>query len=550
MYEMIVDSESLKDLLFIESVERTMGPVVKNRVITVTAYILHDVLATVDVLNRLMTGDLQKFIFTDQADRYWEGRLQDKITPSNSEPWAKVVFKIEVPDGVAYAVEPKTVRLTGKESVTLTNDGTEICYPTFDFTTTAETYMLSVVGHNATYQYGESLEASPLKEVEIKHEEIQGGYTAERNQLLIDTSWSKVPTSSYDVSKINPNWRTTGSFGQRGGVDRAPQNGKLTIASWATHWQTGERIDSWVKGKTFPVVQTKSVNQSKSKKAYLVKNGGYYLGWVLEQDIAGGTTAGNAQDMVPNYGASPGYFWHGPAMRWKVTGECTDFDTHTWFNFNIQKGAQMGAFYFAVMHDDTVISSIQLSSHQNNLYTWLDFYARGKGLSPGSYDKTFPSHIWGRVHMQKKGDSFTFDIMKNNQKIIKSYNVQGENLQPTHVLVWMGQYANFAKAYEASVVNFNFSGSNTKVWIKPHTETTTQKMNLPDPSTIIPAGDMVRLEMSTNLAYINGALSLTPIQYGSKAVGIPPGKYEVLLVSDSDGEQPPDCEINYREVFR
>ncbi|MDO4681084.1 MAG: phage tail family protein [Aerococcus sp.] len=548
MYEMIVDQESLKDLIYITSVDRTMGPVVKNRVITVNAYIIHDVLATIDVLNKLMTGDLQKFIFTDQADRYWEGRLQEKIEPSSSEQWSKVEFNIEVPDGVAYAVEPTTVRLTGQESVTLTNNGSETCYPTFDFTTTDETYMLSVVGHDATYQYGESLDASPLKEVEVKHEEVKDGYTAQRNQLLIDTAWKNVKTESYDVSKINPNWRTMGSFSQRGGVTRAPQNGKITIAKWATNWQTGERMDNWVKGKTFPVVQTKNVNQSKSKKAYLLKNGRYYLGWVLEQDIAGGVTAGNAGDMVPNYGSSAQYFWHGPAMRWKVTGECTDFDTHTWFNFVIGKGAQMGAFYFAVMHEDTVISSIQFSSHQNNLYTWLDFYARGKGLNVGSYDKTFPSNIWGRVHMRKQGDSFTFDVMKNNKKIVKTYNIPGDNLTPTHVLVWMAQYSNFQKAQEESVVNFNFSGLNTKVWIKPHTETTTQKMNLPDPQTIIPADKMVRLEMSTNLAYVNGALSLSPVQFGSKAVGIPPGNHEVLLVCD--GKQPPDCEINYREVFR
>lgn len=67
-----------------------------------------------------------------------------------------------------------------------------------------------------------------------------------------------------------------------------PSNGKkVTIASYATHWQTGERIADFVKGKTYNVVNERSVMQSRSRKAYCLHDGKTYLGWLLEQDVVG-----------------------------------------------------------------------------------------------------------------------------------------------------------------------------------------------------------------------------------------------------------------------
>lgn len=60
--------------------------------------------------------------------------------------------------------------------------------------------------------------------------------------------------------------------------------GKKTIADHAKKWQTGQGIDDKVKGKTFDVVAEKKVRQSKSRKAYLLHDGRYYIGWLLEQD--------------------------------------------------------------------------------------------------------------------------------------------------------------------------------------------------------------------------------------------------------------------------
>ena len=57
---------------------------------------------------------------------------------------------------------------------------------------------------------------------------------------------------------------------------------KVTVRSAATHYQTGQPIASWVKGSTYAIKQVKAVNQSASKRAYLLDG---INSWVLEQDV-------------------------------------------------------------------------------------------------------------------------------------------------------------------------------------------------------------------------------------------------------------------------
>lgn len=56
----------------------------------------------------------------------------------------------------------------------------------------------------------------------------------------------------------------------------------VTVQSFATHYQTGQKIASFVKGKNYKIKQVKNVNQSKSKRAYLLES---INSWVLEQDV-------------------------------------------------------------------------------------------------------------------------------------------------------------------------------------------------------------------------------------------------------------------------
>lgn len=56
----------------------------------------------------------------------------------------------------------------------------------------------------------------------------------------------------------------------------------VTVQSFATNYQTGQKIPNWVKGQKYRIKQAKSVNQSKSKKAYLLDS---VNSWFLEQDV-------------------------------------------------------------------------------------------------------------------------------------------------------------------------------------------------------------------------------------------------------------------------
>lgn len=56
----------------------------------------------------------------------------------------------------------------------------------------------------------------------------------------------------------------------------------VTVQNHATNYQTGQKIPAWVKGKKYKIKQIKSVNQSKSKKAYLLDG---VNSWFLEQDV-------------------------------------------------------------------------------------------------------------------------------------------------------------------------------------------------------------------------------------------------------------------------
>ncbi len=65
----------------------------------------------------------------------------------------------------------------------------------------------------------------------------------------------------------------------------------VVVQVHATHYQTGQAISKWVKGKTYQILQVKSVTQSNSRYAYLL---GGIKSWVLEQDVKA-TTKGHSE---------------------------------------------------------------------------------------------------------------------------------------------------------------------------------------------------------------------------------------------------------------
>ena len=65
-------------------------------------------------------------------------------------------------------------------------------------------------------------------------------------------------------------------------TNKYAKNTKVKLLTKATKYQTGQKINSSVKGKTYTVKQVKKVNQSHSKYAFLLSG---INSWVLAQDI-------------------------------------------------------------------------------------------------------------------------------------------------------------------------------------------------------------------------------------------------------------------------
>ena len=106
---MIYNGQDLSDLIIINKVERAMTPLVTNvvkqkrfikreyaeKTITVRVTIKHDVLQTIDVLNRVFSVPNQKLILKDQPTRYYEAVLTGEIIPTSSVRGAELQLQKE-----------------------------------------------------------------------------------------------------------------------------------------------------------------------------------------------------------------------------------------------------------------------------------------------------------------------------------------------------------------------------------------------------------------------------------------------------------------------
>ena len=95
---MIYNGQDLSSLIIVNKVERAMTPLISNvvkqkrwikrkygeKTIKVKITVKHDVLQTIDALNRIFSVPNQKLIFKDQPSRYYEAILTGEIIPSSS----------------------------------------------------------------------------------------------------------------------------------------------------------------------------------------------------------------------------------------------------------------------------------------------------------------------------------------------------------------------------------------------------------------------------------------------------------------------------------
>lgn len=503
----------------------------------------------------LVTDELCSLIFSDEPDRYYMAKIDGATDVDESHFYAKGSLTFLVPDGLAHAVNAKDVYIKSASTVVIENNGSDVVYPQIECHFNSESHMLAVSTKGRTFQWGETLELSPLKKVKFTTtEQVDAGFQRRNAKILGDTFENTNGFSTFDAQTITGDWLSAGSFTAGGKkAEPTPTNGKIKIGTWATHWQTGERMAPHVKGgMIFDVVQTKNVRQSHSTKAYLLKKDGWYIGWLLSQDIDNGSNHLATPDgsVSPNYGSGSG--WHGPAVSFPMAGEATDWSIDLWHWFHKAQNHQMGAVYVGVWDEQGEIAGCFLSAHRPSIVAEHTFRAGGRGIGgPGSHAGHFVD-FYGRTRIIKKGTDLTFDIWNDRTKRGRVFSAHISESLASRVakkaVVWCGQYGDMAPLQDNRLDSIYATGHNAKVWVDAHSEIKENIMNLPDPKVTVKAGDMLTLNMADNTAYLNGARELTPIAYASRSIAIPPGRHEILI--STDGDVAPDVYIRYREVYK
>lgn len=184
------------------------------------------------------------------------------------------------------------------------------------------------MGKHQDYWQGTYYKYCPHRTLDLGWQRFVNMVQAELNKLNgSNTSTSKPAKSKFKVNdkvkvKIalyldsDGRGRSTASKGKIGTIDRDVKKGKryhvkgngfsgwahendielvadntytakkvgdtVTVQNFATQYQTGQKISPWVKGSKHKIKDIKPVNQSKSKRAYLLDG---INSWVLEQDV-------------------------------------------------------------------------------------------------------------------------------------------------------------------------------------------------------------------------------------------------------------------------
>ena len=187
---MIYNGQDLSSLIIINKVERAMTPLISNvvkqkrwikrkygeKTIKVKITVKHDVLQTIDALNRIFSVPNQKLIFKDQPSRYYEAILTGEIIPSSSVRGAEFLS----PKGVSYSTAEKNGTVIGGK-LTVENNGTAPVYPIYTFIASSPYKMIALAHPNGkVVQYGYENGEDVIKTGDVVR------FESESNTLLIN----------------------------------------------------------------------------------------------------------------------------------------------------------------------------------------------------------------------------------------------------------------------------------------------------------------------------------------------------------------------------
>lgn len=508
------------------------------------------------LLSRLLiTESLGHLTFSDESNVFYLAKIQGLIELEEFNGHARGEMTFIVPDSVGYSVEHVRRRFNTIDFVMLENNGTDYAYPIYDFTIKSRTYMLALSTNEATYQFGEALEQAPDKTVTYKITEQPGYVPVIRQQVIIsDEMKTALPEGwgYYDIGLVRNRWssNTGASYIPIKGTQVSVNNGTVKVAMHAKLWQTGEKIADWVKGRTFVADAVKNLNQSRSTKAYRLKDGSTYLGWLLEQDIEGqGLT--NKDGLEAVYGNPiDSKTWYGPAIKKDIKGKATNWQIDMRTSFKLSKHSERGLQYFALVDDLTTMFSFEVSADKDNRTAQIYIMAYDKGLRfTQDPNNDFFKDFEGLITAKHIDGKLTLEIRNTmtNKMISQTWSVNGlDRWDPERLVYYTARYPNKPVPEKNFIHLAKFTGFNAEVWVDPDD---TVDVNEKQPRYIYEAGDQISLDMNTNKAYVNGLEMLNPVAHASKPARIPPGSQEVVITAECEGALP-SLEVNYREVYK
>lgn len=566
------DGFEFKDLLTIEKITNPIASDTKNnfientmmdggifigskrekKYITVHFNYVNDLMAMSDLLARyLITGELCELWLSNRPNRFYYAKVDGIIEPEEGPGYARGKVTFVIPDAVGYSIEHTRRNFETVDNVMLKNNATDDAYPVLDFTLKSRTYMIAISTAHAVYQFGEALEDAPKKEVPFSFDEVAGHVMVTRTAVPVSTNMNTAPPPNwtyFDISTIREEWASAGGrYDLTKDTKVVPVDGKVKIGMHALEWQTGEKIPQHLKGKTFTVAAQKPVNQSRSDIAYQLKDSTRYYGWLLEQDIE--AQANLKGGIEPTYGTLVPRKWYGSSIATTIKGRPSNWQMDIRSSFKLGKHSEYGMQYMAVCSGTDVLFSLEITAHKKNRTVNIYLVANNRGIAfnqdPGGY---FFKNFEGLITAKLMDGELTLELRNtvDNKFLSQAWSIPGITKAPDRLVLFNGRYEN-NPVPEKNFWNLaKFTGFDCEVWISPDDEF---NVNGSDPQHVFQAGDVIRLDMNDNNAYVNGLPMLTPVQRASESTVIPPGEHEFIITTDDLGTKP-TLEVNYRERWK
>ncbi len=470
---------------------------------------------------------------------------------NGTKGYGKGVITFLIPSACGYKREPVEMSQANAKSIMCENKGTDKTYPIFDFTCHGKVTMIGVTSKHGSFQFGDSKEFAPIKQMKIHKEQTSSLFKSGKGTLTIldrvmktSDGWDIV-----DASKLIADSDFYGKVSNTTTSSPKTPNGTVTVSKNARYWDNGVRIANWVKGKSFRFDKTKSVNKSKSKKAYRLLDKEGYIGWLLEEDIQGQSQS-TVTGVYPVWNSSSHMTFSTLPLHRKVTNNATDWEMTFKFNYKANPG-QFGFMTFGITDkDQNMIGGMRIETINGDGRMAMVCLCGDDGQLHTGYNKA----DWtGAVTITKKGAMVTYYMY--NQLNGKSYtyrlmDASIDDVVASDVYVLCTKKNNYDFIQACNPMHMTITGYDADIYVETKSKEEFSMINVAIPRFNFNDGDTVRIDMNTGFCYHNGHRCLMPIAFGSKPTPIYPGVEEIAITTEGEFGSFVDCDVSYREVFK